>query len=338
MNNKNKQRVTIVDVAQAAGVSKTTISRYINGKYEYMSEESRERIGKVIEKLGYRPNNLARGLKSQQSKVLGVIVADITNRFSPVMLKGISDCCERYGYRIFIANSDNDFRKEREYVMNMVDQQVDGIIVNTTGHNTDYLVKVHEDTGMQFIMADRMLHRLEFDTIRADDKAAIYDALHYMKEAGYQSVGMFVYGLRSSSTRIHRSDIFKTAYPDIFMSEAQICSLKADMTDEVVLKKFLMANAGKKVGILTVNGEVTMRLVKAMHSLGLNFPQDCGICSFDDWDWMSLLNGGLTAISQPAYTLGRECVKRMMHRLHRRSKAPAKIMELPCELIVRHST
>lgn len=338
MSNRNKQRVTIVDVAQAAGVSKTTISRYINGKYEYMSEESRERIGKVIEKLGYRPNNLARGLKSQQSRVIGVIVADITNRFSPALLKGISDCCERYGYRIFIANADNDFRKEREFVMNMVDQQVDGIILNTTGHNTDYLAKVHEDTGMQFIMADRMLHRLEFDTVRADDKEAIYEALHYMKGADYQIVGLFVYGLRGSSTRIHRSDIFKTAYPDIFLNEAQICSFKEDVADEDVLKKFVARNAGKKVGIITVNGEVTMRLVRAMHASGLSFPRDCGICSFDDWDWMSLVNGGLTAISQPTYSLGRECVKRMMYRLHRNKNAPPKLMELSCEFVVRRST
>lgn len=335
--NGNRQRVTIVDVAKAVGVSKTTISRYLNGKYEYMSEDSKERIGKVIEELGYRPNNLARGLKSQQSKVLGVIVADITSPFSPLMLKGINDCCEYYGYRILIANSDNSFRKEREYAMHMVDQQVDGIILNSTGYNTNYFVRLHEDTGMQFVLADRFLRRLVFDTVRADDRSAIYEVLRYMKDAGYQKVGLFVYALRGSSTRIHRCRVFKEAYPKVFSEEGQIFLMKGDMTDEAVLKRFLEANGGKRTGIFTVNGEVTMRIIKAMDSLGLNFPGDCGICSFDDWEWMSLVGGGLSAVSQPTYLLGRECVKRMMYRLHRNKHAAAKVLELPCELAVRRS-
>ena len=335
---KKRQRVTIVDVAEAAGVSKTTISRYINGKYEYMSDESKERIGKIIEELGYRPNKLARGLKMRESRVIGVIVADLTSPFSPIMLKGINDCCERYGYRILIANSDNSSRKEREYVMHMADQQVDGIILNTTGYNMDFLARFHEDTGMNFVLADRPLRRRVFDIVRSDDRKAIVDALKYMRTSGYETVGLFVYELRKSSTRIHRCKIFKEAYREIFPGEPQICSFKGDMTDDAVLERFLGAHAGRRTGILTVNGEVTMRLIKSMLSLGLDFPRDCGVCSFDDWDWMSLVGGGLTAVAQPTYLMGRECVKRMMYRLHRNKHAAPKVLELPCELIERHST
>ncbi len=92
-----KKSITIIDVAAAAGVSKTTVSRYLNGKFEFMSSQSRERIAATIEQLNYRPNNLARGLKSKRSKLLGVIVSDIKNPFSSILLKGIGDCCERYG-------------------------------------------------------------------------------------------------------------------------------------------------------------------------------------------------------------------------------------------------
>lgn len=135
---------------------KTTISRYLNGKFEYMSEESRQRIADVIEELGYRPNSLARSLKSKQSFVLGVIVSDITSPFSPILLKGISDCCDRYGYRILIANSDDEPRKERDYIMNMIDQSVDGIILNTTGGNDEFLRET-ADMGMKFVLADRTI-------------------------------------------------------------------------------------------------------------------------------------------------------------------------------------
>ena len=338
MADKGKQRVTIVDVADAAGVSKTTISRYINGKYEYMSDESRERIAEVIEKLGYRPNNLARSLKSQHSHMLGVIVADLASSFAPLMLKGISDCSERYGYRVMIANTDNDYAKEREYIMSMADQRVDGIILNTTGHNGAFLQQVHEETGIPFVLADRMQRTLAFDTVRSADGAGLRDALLYLKEAGYEDVGFFVQQLRYSSTRIYRSKAVREAYPDLFGSEAEICSLKEDVPDGEIVRDFLERHKGRRAAVLTVNGVVTLRLVRAMRLLGKRFPEDCGICSFDDWDWMSLIDGGLTAVSQQTYRLGRECVKRMMYRLHKNKHAPAKLIELPCELIVRHST
>ena len=335
---KRVARVTIVDVAEEVGVSKTTISRYINGKYEYMSDELRERIAEVIERMGYRPNNLARSLKSQQSRMLGVIVADLSTRFAPLLLKGISDCSERYGYRTLIASTDADYKKEREYIMSMIDQRVDGIILNTAGYNADYVRQVHEDTGTPFVLADRMQRGLEFDTVRSDDRAAITEALRYLHDAGYESVGFFVQSLRRSSTRIHRSKIMREVYPEIFGKEAQICSLKDAVADDEVVRKFLERNAGHRTAILTVNGVVTMRMIKVLQQMGLSIPQECGICSFDDWDWMSLIDGGLTAISQQTYRIGRECVKRMMRRLHRNKNAPAKLIELPCELVVRHST
>lgn len=332
------ERVTIADVASAAGVSKTTISRYINGKYEYMSDESRERIAAVIEELGYRPNNLARSLKSRHSHLLGVVVADLATRFAPLLLKGISECSERYDYRVMIANTDNDYRKEREYILSMADQRVDGIILNTTGHNADFLQQVHEKTGIPFVLADRMLPTLAFDTVRSDDEGALKETLLYLKQAGYEGVGFFVQSLRHSSTRVHRSKCVRTAYPRIFGGEMEICSLKEEGRDAEVVQGFLERSSGRRMAVLTVNGVVTLRVVRAMRQLGKSFPEDCGLCSFDDWDWMSLIDGGLTAVSQQTCQLGRECVKRMMYRLHRNKHAPARLIELPCELVVRHST
>jgi len=337
MDKTKAKKITIVDVAAKAGVSKTTISRYLNGKFEYMSEKSRERIGEVIKELGYRPNNLARSLKSQQSRLLGVIVSDITSPFSPILLKGISDCCERYRYRMLIANSDDDPAKEREYILSMLDQQVDGIILNTAGKNSDFLLEMSQES-VPIVLADRPLEVKLFDTVRTADRAIIYDVLQYLKETGYDSVGFVVESL-ANNTRIRRCNAFREAYEAIFQETSSVYLLAGNLEDsDQVLRRFMLEHEGHKRAILAANGVVTLRMVQAMQRLGIHFPEDVGICGFDDWEWMSLINGGLTAVQQPTYDVGKECVTLMMQRLHRNHNALPKTLELPCKLVVRGST
>lgn len=332
---KEKKKITIVDVAEKAGVSKTTISRYLNGKYEYMSAESRERIGEVIAELGYRPNNLARSLKSKYSKMLGVVVSDITSPFSPILLKGISDCCEHYGYRILIADSSDRPQKEQEYILSMLDQRVDGIILNTTGKNLEFLRELKE-RDVPFVLADRSLEEPLFDTVRTADRQIIFQVLRHLQAVGYERVGFFTEPL-ANSTREHRYEAFGDACREIFAVAARDYFLteQADAAD--LLQEFLQESKGKKRAVFTANGVVTMKMLRAMQAQSVSFPADVGICGFDDWEWMSLVKGGITAVAQPTYQVGRECVKRMMYRLHRSKAAPVRNIELPCEFIVRQS-
>ena len=336
MAGAKRKKVTIVDVAAKAGVSKTTISRYLNGKFEYMSEESRQKIADVIEELGYRPNSLARSLKSKQSFVMGVIVSDITSPFSPILLKGISDCCERFGYRILIANSDDEPRKERDYILNMIDQSVDGIVLNTTGGNEEFLREI-ADSGVRIVLADRTIERDLFDTVHSSDKEAMHQLFRYLKGEGYASVGYFTQPL-TNSTRINRCQIFREIYNDYFEGQAQVYFLEKKLRDASVLQEFMQDHAGHKHCIFTGNGVATMRIVQTMRDLGLEFPCDTGLCGYDDWNWMNLVGGGITTIALPTYEEGRECVKRMMHNLHYAPTVPPKDIELPCTLHVRHST
>ena len=336
MAGAKRKKVTIVDVAAKAGVSKTTISRYLNGKFEYMSEESRQRIADVIEELGYRPNSLARSLKSKQSFVLGVIVSDITSPFSPILLKGISDCCDRYGYRILIANSDDEPRKERDYIMNMIDQSVDGIILNTTGGNDEFLRET-ADMGMKFVLADRTIDLDLFDTVHSADRDAIGQMMRYLKGVGYESVGFFTQPL-TNSTRINRCQIFREVYGSYFDGMAQVYFLEKKQRDANVMQEFMRRNIDTKHAIFTGNGVATMRVVQTMRDLGIYFPQETGLCGFDDWEWMNLVGGGLTTIALPTYEVGKECVKRMMHLLNYSRAGESRQVELPCTLQIRHST
>src|SRR5690606_8643057 len=100
--------VTIIDVAKRAGVSKSTVSQYLNGRYEYMGADTRERIKQAVEELGYRPNTIARSLKKKKTKTIGVILANILYSFSTKVIRAIEDVCNREGYQVIICNADDN--------------------------------------------------------------------------------------------------------------------------------------------------------------------------------------------------------------------------------------
>lgn len=335
---KVKKNLTIVDVAEKAGVSKTTISRYLNGKFEFMSEESKQRIAHVIEELGYRPNNLARSLKSKKSRIIGVLVSDISSPFSSILLKGISDCCDRYGYGVLITSTNDSPKKEREYILSMIDQRVEGIILNTTGQNNDFLQQV-ERVGIPIILADRPIEPNLFDTVRTADYDSMLAALRYLKDCGYAEVGLFIEPLHND-TRLSRFRAYETACGSIFQQEPKVFYFDHNKPQEAesLVRAFLERNGAGKKAIFAANGVVLMHVVRALQSMGTRFPQDVGVCGFDNWEWTELIADGITVIEQPTYKVGRECVRRMMFRLHRNRNAAPRRMELECRLIVRGST
>ena len=134
-----EKRVTIDQVAQQAGVSKTTVSRYLNGRYDALSDETRERIGLVIDRLHYRPNRMAQSLKAQNSRLLGCLVSDISSPFSALIVKGINSVCLSAGYQLLLVDSGDDPERERTAIRDLLENQVDGLIVNPPDRTTNTL-------------------------------------------------------------------------------------------------------------------------------------------------------------------------------------------------------
>lgn len=335
--NKVKKNITIVDVAEKAGVSKTTISRYLNGKFEFMSEESKRRIAQIIDELGYRPNNLARSLKSKKSRLIGVVVSDISSPFSSILSKGISDCCERYGYGVLITSTDDNPRKEREYILSMIDQRVEGIILNTTGQNNEFLEKISK-VGIPIILADRPITLNLFDCVRTADAKYVRQTMQYLKENNYDKVALFIEAL-NNGTRLSRFNAYNEACHSLLNIEPEVYYFdhnKPEAAKELMMNFIGQAGSAKKA-VFAANGVVLLHVVKALQALDLKFPKDIGICGLDNWDWTEIVSPGITVIEQPSYRVGRECVKRMMFRLHRNKNATPRLIELECKLIIRGS-
>lgn len=333
----SKSSVTIADVAKLAGVSKTTVSRYLNGKYEFMSNESKVRIQSIIEQLNYRPNNLARSLKSSKSRLIGLIIADISSPISSILVKSINGHCSNYGYNVLIANTDNNTQKEQDYILSMIDQRVEGLIVHTTGENNEFLLDIAKKIPV--VLADRPTFPTLFDTVKTKDFQSTIETLQHLFLEGFTRIGYFTEPVGQIGTRLIRLQAYEQGCRDILAASPQ--SYIVDTADakavESSLVDFMHNNAGHSKAIFTANGVVLLSVISAISRLKLRIPQDVGVCGFDDWPWAALVGPGITAISQPSDEVGAECVKRLMARIRNNKPAP-KVIELNNRLIIRGST
>jgi LacI family transcriptional regulator, kdg operon repressor len=330
---------TIDMVASLAKVSKTTISRYLNGRFEFMSDETRKRIQTVIEELDYRPNNLARGLKSNRSGLIGVLVADIGSPFSSILVKGVGDTCKERGYQTIIANTDNDPEKEREYIRSLIDNRVEGLIVNITGENDDFLLEL-KDEGIPIVVADRPMETLSLDTVTSNNAEMTYRTIQHLYEQGFERVAFITQEISQVRTRYVRYHTFLKACRDLFGVDGEKWVHVIDPSDVGALARGLQAFLNMDDGpaaAFAVNGVMLLSLVKAIRQLGLVMPDDLGVVGYDDWDWASLIPPGITTISQPSYNVGVQSALRLIQRIKDNRPKP-KLIELPSELIVRGSS
>ncbi len=329
------QKPTIDQVARLCGVSKTTISRYLNGKFEFMSDETRDRIAHVIDELDYRPSNFARSLKSKKSGLIGVVVADIQSPFSSMLVKGISDLCNKLGYHIIIFYSDEDPDKERDYLESLIgDRMVEGLIINTTGNNDDLLTELGETCPI--ILAERAMRVLSFDTVANDSYSMTKEALLHMDEAGFQTIAFFTQPIGCNSVRRARLEAYRDFWHARRTGEERVFELESPSADRC-LRSFLDHHNDPNPGIFTVNGVTTLAVLKSTSRLGLKIPQDFGLCGYDDWEWASLIGPGITAIEHPTYQVGAEAANRLIARIRGATGKP-RLIQIPSVLHVRGST
>lgn len=331
--------ITIKDVAKAAGVSRTTISFYLNGKFQYMSAQTKENIRKVIEELEYKPSSVAKGLKTKKSGLIGMIVADITNPFTSILVKGVNDKCIEKGYQLIVANTDNSVEKEREYIISTLQRQAEGIIVNATGGNVEFLKEIKEK-GNKIVLADRTIGESYFDFVTTNNEEITLSTVEMLYNNGFEEVAFFTYPIDINTTRAKRYKSFKevtSRYKDNPDDYLYVVNSEKDMKDKI--KEFNEKYHDKRKAAFIVNGVVLLNFVKGALELGLSIPKDIGVCSFDDWGWNNVVGNGITAISQPSYEVGSKCAEILIQRItgEIESKEPVNLV-LESQLIIRGST
>lgn len=339
----NKKKVTINDVAKKSGVSKATISRYLNGKFSDMSENTRILIQNVIKELNYRPSNIARSLKAQNSKAIGCVIADMVSPFSTYIVKGITDVCKKNEYQVLFVNTDNKPEDEIEGIKTLIDRKVDGMIINTTGYADQYLIHLKE-LGMPIVLADRSIHeRYLIDTITTNNYDVTYECIKFLHDQGYHKVAFFTEKIGNISSRYIRHRSYLDAQGEIYHINVDDYTYLVDPNDIRVcrenLHKFLDQNPDEPVAIFTVNGVTLLNVLQSMQDEGYKLGYNIGVCGFDDWGWAPLISPGITTLTQDSYMAGRKCAELLLNRIEQDDRpAETEYVEMPAKLVVRGST
>lgn len=337
-----KGHATIAQVAAAAKVSKTTVSRYLNGKYEFMSEETKAEINRVIQQLDYYPSNIARSLKTRKSRVIGCIIADITSPFSSVLIKGINDVCIQNGYQVLFSNTDNRPKRELNCIYQLLSDQMEGLIINSTGFNDDYLIGLHEK-GIPIVLADRCLGTSRvLDTVTTENYGPVYSCLQRLHANGFEKVAFFTQGNGRISSRLVRYKGFLDASRELFHEDGERNMFLVDADDPAVcsrsLRAFVEPNRGKRLAIFCVNGVCLLNVLLGMQKENYSISRELGICGFDDWGWASLIPPGITTITQDSYMVGKLSAETLLDRIEGKGDPEAVLIELPNQLCIRGST
>lgn len=333
-------RATIADVAKEAGVSKATVSRFLNHRERLLSPDIAARVEAAVAKLAYRPSPMAQALSHGRSRLIGLIVADITNPYSVAVLRGAEKACQDAGYLVMLFNLGNDVDREREAINALTGYQVDGFILNTLGRGAD-LVDADALHGKPAVLVDRRHVGMHTDFVSLDNPSAMKAACGHLADGGWRELLYVTEPLKGVSSRRERTAAFRAwaaanaprVAGEVFESTAEdVEALEAALR---ALRR--RARGTRRAAVIAGNAVVTLRVATTMARLGWQFGHELGFVGFDDPEWASLIGPGLSTIAQPTDAIGRTAAACLIERLQGLDAAPRQML-LPGELVVRGSS
>ncbi|WP_240371656.1 LacI family DNA-binding transcriptional regulator [Anoxybacteroides rupiense] len=311
------QKITMADVAKAANVSKSTVSQYLNKRYEYMSEETKKRIAQAIEELGYQPNFVARSLKQKSTSTIGVIVFNILHMLTTQVLRAIEDVCQERDFHVIVCNTDDDPEKEKKYIEMLRAKQVDGLIIFPTGRNYEWYEKmVNESFPLVFV--DRMVPDLPVDAVLLDNYKAAKLAVDHLADVGYERIGIVTPPLVSYNIpRTERVKGFKLAVKarGLQVMDEYIVNLEIPCIKEGLTKLF--RSGCPPQALFAINDLTLMEVLHFVQENQLRIPYDIALISIDDVPFASIYTPTLTTIAQPAFEMGRKAAERLFQKIER---------------------
>ena len=299
-------KATIADIARDAQVSVTTVSRFINGNYGKMSAATKSRIQETVDRLDYRPNASARRMRQQSTHVVGVVVADISNVFSSLLFKGIDEELRPAGYDVMLMNSDNSLDEERAEINRLLSQRVDGLVIqpNAADFNAySSIVAAHTP----LVIVDREPENLPDSVSRvvANNEDSCVKLGERLADAGYENIVVLSRMRSEISAQTHRVEGLRRA-----ADERGLLMMAIDAKDNDVdwLERKLSVVLGHlngKVAIVSLMGPLLFDVLAVLRTLGIDFPNDVGLVSFDDWGWSQYVHDGIYLLEQDPREMGR---------------------------------
>ncbi len=329
---------TIVEVAKRASVSIATVSNVIRGT-KRVSPKLRERVEAAIRELDYTPNAIARGLKVKQTRMLGMVLPDITNPFFPSIIRGAEDTAFERDYFLVTANSDEQIGRERRLLSALRSYRADGILLASAPGNDTSHIRRTIDSGISVVFLDRPVTGIKADAVLLDNVRGAHECVRHLLQQGHRRIAIITGPLRLQNAR-ERLQGYEEALreSDIPVDPALILQGDYRLESGTRLARQLIASSIESSAIFVCNGVMTVGVMKAFEELHLRCPEDISLATFDDLTLDHSFHSHLTAVVQPGYEMGARAASLLMDRIEGRLTGDPILVRVVPTLVVREST
>lgn len=333
----DKPAVTIRDVAKLAGVSLATVSNVVNGTRP-VAAETRARVQRAVEALGYAPHAAARSMRGGTSGLIGLIVADITNPFFTSLVQSIERAASSYGHAVLLCNSDEDVEREQQHLQLLHTQRVDGIVLAATGHASRGRAAALDRLRVPVVLVDRAFGEFGLDAVMLDNRRAALEATRHIVGWGHRRIAMLT-GPATLSTGADRIAGYREALLEagIAVDESLVrdTGFREERAYEAACE--LLGAPARPTAIFAANNLIAIGVMRAIADLKLSCPNDVSVVSIDDFPWVNAFRPRLTTVAQPVAAMGEAAVRLLFARIEGRAAAETRVEVMAPMLMVRDS-
>jgi LacI family transcriptional regulator len=335
MTKNRASKVTIVDVAEKAGVSFGTVSRVINNDI-HVRPETRERVQGVMQKLGYTANRQARSLAGGRSNIIGVLVPDLGTGYIGEIIRGIDAELSLTDLDLILYTTHRTASKEANYVANLAKGMVDGLLLVLPRSPADYTGTL-TNRGVPFVLIDHQGIGRDCPAVGATNWQGAYHATEYLIKLGHTRIG-FITGSMDLGCADERLEGYRSALRTYHLPNEPELIYEGTFfqPDGYAGASALLNLIHPPTALFASNDVMAMGAMDAVRNRGLRVPDDISIVGFDDIPQASVMRPGLTTVSQPLEKMGRVATQMLLDLFRNKEKTDNRI-ELPTELVIRES-
>lgn len=331
------RRVTIKDIAREAGVSAQTVSRAVNDKGE-VSPQTKTRIMEIAQRLGYRPNSVARSLVSRRTYNIGLVVPDVANPFFAEIARGIQDAAHEARYNVFLCNAAENLQREINAIHSLEAQRVDGLILCSARLSQDELAQVGR-RYQPLVLINRRLSSVPVGSVLIDDAGGAARAVEHLITLGHRNIGLVAGPSNSHSGRERTQGYWQTMEANSLECPPHWRIYCAPQAEEgCAATHELLQAAPELTALLCFNDLTAVGAMRACRERGVDVPGAFSIVGFDDIPLAALVSPALTTIHIPKYQLGQQAMALILKLMAEDEGAPAETIVLDTELIIRGTT
>lgn len=333
----NLKNPTLKEVASLAQVSTATVSNVINNT-KHVSESVKKQVFDAMEALNYKPNEIAKSLRVKQSRLIGILISDISNDFISKVVKGIENTLSEIGYNVLLCSTDSDFEKEKEYLNVFMGKRIDGLIISSSGTG-DY--EHYEDlikAKVPVVFLNRCPDHLPSNMVMTNNIKGAYIATEHLIKHGHKKIGIITGPLHFSTGR-DRFIGYQRALDDYGIPFKKEFVLEGCFNIEsgYELTKKLFEEKMDLEALFISNNSMSLGAYKYIKEQGIKIPDEIAIYGYDDPEWADIVDPPLSGIKQPAYQLGVYAAKKIVDTVQGNCTETRGIKYLDPEMVVRKS-